>query len=280
MRVLLLGARGLLGTALRRTQPKDMEVHGFDRTELDITRYDQVSAALARVSPDVVVNTAAFTEVDRAESVPAEAFAVNASAVGNLGRLAATSGIRVAHFSTDFVFDGRKTRPYTEEDLAAPLNAYGASKRAGEVALEASGASALLIRTQAVFGPAGRSFPGIMHARAAAGQPSRVVADQVGRFTYSLDLADAVWELLRLDATGIVHIANAKEASWFEVAATVYGAAGCPELCTPCTTAEYPTPAVRPRYSSLCTARLEQLLRRPLPDWRIALHRFLVDEAN
>ncbi len=280
MRVMLLGSRGLVGTALRRTQPKDMEVHGFDRTELDITRYDQLAAAMTRLSPDIVVNAAAFTDVDRAESAPAEAFAVNASAVGNLGRLAATSGIRVAHFSTDFVFDGRKMRPYTEEDLAAPLNAYGASKRAGEVALEESGVATLLVRTQAIFGPAGRSFPGIMHARATAGQPSRVVTDQVGRFTYSLDLAEALWRLLRMNVSGIVHIANAKDASWYDVAAKVYAAAGCPELCTPCTTAEYPTPAVRPRYSSLCTARVEQLLGRPLPDWPIALQRFLVDEAR
>ncbi len=277
---MLLGARGLLGTALRRMQPKDIEIHGFDHTELDITRYDQLAAALARLSPDVVVNAAAFTEVDRAESVPAEAFAVNAAAVGNLGRMAASSGTRVAQFSTDYVFDGKQTHPYTESDVAAPLSTYGASKLAGEVALEASGALTLLVRTQAIFGPAGRSFPKTMQERAKAGQPSRVVADQVGRFTYSLDLAAAVWDLLRLNVTGTVHITNAKDASWFEVAAAVYGAAGCPELCTPCTTAEYPTPAVRPLYSSLCTARLERLLGRPLPDWPLSLQRFLMDAAN
>lgn len=274
---MLLGAGGLVGTALQEVRPPDVEVFAFDRARLDLTQRHALIDVVRRLRPDVILNAAAYTAVDRAESEPDAAFAVNAEAVGALGQVAAAHAVRVVHLSTDFVFDGRGAHPYVEHAPTAPLNVYGASKRAGEIALGASGAVSLVVRTQALFGPGGRSFPRTMFERATAGQASRVVTDQIGRPTYTLDLANALWQLVQRGETGVVHAANEGQASWYALAADVYAAVGCPELCTPCTTAEYPTPAIRPPYSCLDTSYLARLLGKSLPHWQDALRRFLND---
>jgi dTDP-4-dehydrorhamnose reductase len=158
------------------------------------------------------------------------------------------------------------------------VNAYGRSKLAGEQGLIASGARSLILRTQWLYGLAGRSFPRTMWDRATKGIPTRVVADQFGRATYTVDLARAVWELIRRDASGLYHVTNAGDAAtWLDVAAVVFAAAGAPSLLASCTTAEYPTPAARPAFSVLDTSRLARDAGVILPPWRNALGRFLDD---
>jgi dTDP-4-dehydrorhamnose reductase len=280
MRALIFGAAGMLGTDLCAAAPRGTSLVALDAAAADITDRDRVVAALRDARPDWVINAAAYTAVDGAETERTVANAVNGVAPGYIAEEAARLGAALVHFSTDYDFAGAATSPYEESDPVAPVNAYGASKRRGEEAVLASGVHALVLRTQWLFGRAGKSFPRTMWERAMAGLPTRVVNDQVGRPTYTRDLAAATWQLVEQRASGIVHATNAgAAATWFDVAQAVFERAGAPSLLAACTTAEYPTPARRPGYSVLSTKRLEGLLSRPLPDWRDALGRFL-DELS
>ncbi len=275
MRVLLLGAGGMLGHDLAASAPPKVTLVPLTRAQLDITRNAAVAAALAELRPDVVINAAAYTLVDRAEAESQAALAVNGAAVGQLGRLAREAQARVVHFSTDYVFDGTATVPYGEECPRHPVNAYGMSKAAGEKNLQSSGAEYLIVRTQWLFGEHGTSFPRTMWERARAGRATRVVNDQLGRPTYARDLAAAVWRLIGWSACGLMHLTNHGQATWFDVAARVFARAGRPDLLTPCATADYPTKAKRPRYSVLDTERAERALGGALPKWEDAVDRFL-----
>jgi len=265
----------MLGHDLVATAPPEVTLVPLSRAQLDITQRDAVAATLGDVRPDVVINAAAYTAVDRAESERDIAMRVNGAAVGELGRHAHRVGARVIQFSSDYVFDGTATQPYSETSAVNPVNAYGASKLAGERALAASGATYLLIRTQWLFGAHGKSFPRTMWERARAGHATRVVRDQTGRPTYTRDLAAAVWTLIGRNVCGVVHVANHGEATWLDVDARVFARAGRADLLTPCVTADYPTPARRPRYSVLDTERAERALGGPLPKWEDAMERFL-----
>jgi dTDP-4-dehydrorhamnose reductase len=275
-RVLVLGAGGMLGHDLVATAPAGVTLFPCTRAHLDITESAALAATLGDVRPEVVINAAAYTAVDRAEAERDIAMRVNGAAVGELGRAAHHVGARVIHFSTDYVFDGTATEPYNESGPTNPVNAYGASKLAGEQALQASGAAYLIIRTQWLFGAQGRSFPRTMWQRAQARAPSRVVCDQFGRPTYSVDLARATWQLVAGDVTGVIHVANAGVATWYDVATRVYAACGVGELVQPCRTDEFPTPARRPLRAVLDTRRAERVLRGPLPRWQEAIDRFLL----
>ena len=271
----MLGARGMLASDLRALAPASIDLTAFSRSEVDISDRAAVARAIERHRPDWIINASAFSQVDRAEAEAAEADCVNGTAVGMLGQIARSEGARVLHFGSDYVFDGTGSRPYREGDAVNPLNAYGRSKLRGEVELIASGASALIIRTQWLFGDRGRSFPRTMWERALARAATRVVSDQFGRPTYTHDLAGASWRMLLAGATGVYHVANAGEASWFEVAARVFRFAGADDVLAPCSSAEYPTPARRPAYSVLDTTRAAHDHGIVLPPWDDALTRFL-----
>ena len=275
MRAMVLGAAGMLGHDLVATAPPEVTLLPFPRAELDITDSRAVAATVVELQPDVVINAAAYTAVDQAESETETAFRVNGAAVGELGRIARAAGARVIHFSTDYVFDGVAAEPYTEESPTNPLSVYGASKLAGETALKASHAQRLIIRTQWLFGLHGRCFPRTMWQRAMARTPSRVVSDQVGRPTYSADLARATWTLAAREVAGVLHVANAGVATWYDVARRVYAACDADQLLQPCSTLEFPAPAKRPARAVLDTARAEQALGGPLPRWEEAIDRFL-----
>jgi dTDP-4-dehydrorhamnose reductase len=275
MRALILGAGGMLGHDLVRTAPTDLDVRPLTKSDLDITDTTSLAALIGHLKPAVIVNAAAYTAVDRAEAEREQAFRVNAEAVGELGRIAARTGARVVHFSTDYVFDGTASEPYREDSPTQPVNAYGESKLAGEEALETSGADWLIVRTQWLFGLNGKSFPRTMRERAQAGLATKVVRDQMGRPTYTHDLAQAVWALIGRGAKGLVHVANDGQATWFDIAAQVFERARRRDLLTACTTADFPTPARRPHYSVLDTGHLEQTLGRRLPPWPEAVGRFL-----
>src|SRR3989442_15389847 len=277
MRAMVLGAAGMLGHDLVATAPQTAIPLPFTRAELDITDARGVAEKVAEFEPDVVINAAAYSAVDRAESEAEASFRVNGAAVGELGRIAREAGARVIHFSTDYVFDGTSTDPYTEQSPTNPLSVYGASKLAGEAALAESGARYLIVRTQWLFGTHGRSFPRTMWERAKARTASRGVSDQFGHPTYSLDLARATGALVPSGLSRVIHVANAGVATWYDVARRVYAACGAEELLQPCSTAQFPTPARRPARAVLGTTRSEQALGGPLPRWEDAIDRFLAE---
>ena len=274
MNVFLLGCRGMLGTDLAATAPADARLTGVGIEELDITDAAAVARMLDAVRPDWVINATAYTAVDRAETEREVAFAVNGDAVAGLVRECKARGAGIVHYGTDYVFDGNGTRPWREDDATAPLNAYGESKLAGERAVLEGGARHLMLRTQWLYGVHGKSFPRTMWERATAGQATRVVSDQHGSPTYTVDLARATWALLANGRRGLFHATNAGEATWHDVAARVFAAAGRAELLSPCATSDYPTPARRPAYSVLDGARLRDagIVMRP---WTEALDEFL-----
>ena len=274
MRTLILGAGGMLGRDLAARAPGGVDVAARARGALDLTHPGAVAAALDALRPDVVLNAGAYTAVDNAEGEPVAAFAVNAGAVGALAVLCAVRGVRLVHVSTDYVFDGTAERPYREDDPTNPLGVYGASKRAGERRVAESGARALVVRTQWLFGTHGRSFVRTMWERARRGQPARVVADQHGAPTATDDLARAIWALVTANAEGVLHVANAGATTWYEVAARVYAAAGQPGGVTPCASDAYPTRARRPAYGVLDAGRLRAagVVMRP---WEEAVDAFV-----
>jgi dTDP-4-dehydrorhamnose reductase len=274
MRVVIFGAGGMLGHDLVQQAPKDVEVRAFTHADVDVTNSEALLKVLSNVQPAVLMNAAAYTQVDRAETDQELAFSVNGTAVGNLGRLAAARGIRVVHVSTDYVFDGSTNTPYSEHSEPNPINVYGASKLAGEQALRESGAACLIVRSQWLFGLTGKSFPRTMWERAHAGTATRVVDDQFGRPTYTKDLARSLWRLTISETVGLRHVANRSEASWFDVAKHVFQRANKTNLLSACASKDYPTAARRPRYSVLDLNAFEEE-NGGLRSWRDALDEFL-----
>ena len=279
MRVLLVGAGGMLATDLVKTQPADVELDARDLHQLDITNAESIAASVADVRPDWILNASGYTAVDRAEIERDLANAINGIGPGLLGAAAKRAGARVAHISTDYVFAGDATRPYREDDPVGPISVYGATKLAGEARLLYSGAQSLIVRTQWLFGVHGSSFPRTMLGRVQRKEPTSVVNDQHGRLTYTRDLAAVLWKLMQSGADGIYHAANAGAITWYDVARWIFEREGVPHLLTPCTTAEFPRQAKRPQYGVLDTTKLERLLGGPLPSWKDALERFS-EEAN
>jgi dTDP-4-dehydrorhamnose reductase len=293
-KVWLVGSRGMLGSALTTRLAR----HGLPclatDLELDITHADAVRAFALRERPTHIVNAAAYTRVDAAETEENEAFRVNALGPDHLGRAAAELGATVVHFSTDYVFDGRGREPYREDADCAPTGAYGRSKLAGEERLLAHRSArcpVYLIRTSWLFGENGPNFVRTIVRLLAEKDELRVVADQVGRPTYTGDLADAALALTGLTgrsgprADGIFHFANAGATSWHGFASAIRAlclARGRPVKAArvvPITTAEFPLPAARPAYSVLDTSRIEQALGEPPRPWQAALAEYLDQSA-
>src|SRR5829696_7818887 len=233
MRSVIFGASGMLGSDLCATAPPGTALVPLGIDDADITDPTQVAAVLRDARPDWVINAAAYTSVDGAETEQDVAEAVNGRAPGHIAQEAARRRIAVVHVSTDYVFAGTATTPYQEEDPVAPVNAYGESKLHGEQAVLRSGAHVLVLRTQWLFGRSGTSFPRTMWERATAGLPTRVVNDQVGRPTYTRDLAAATWKLVERRASGVVHATNGgATATRFEFAREVFSRAGAESLLT------------------------------------------------
>src|SRR5712692_9721032 len=215
VRVLLLGAGGMLAHDLAAHAPPEVALTPLTRAQLDVTEQSAVARAIRDLAPAVVINAAAYTRVDDAERERDLAFAVNGVAPGAIGRAAAAVRATVVYFSTDYVFDGTADAPYHEEDQTNALNVYGASKLEGERTLAASGAEFLIIRTQWLFGARGRSFPRTMWERARARVPSHPGSDQMGRPTSTVELARATWSLVEGGSRGTLHTTNAGQTSWY-----------------------------------------------------------------
>jgi len=272
MRFVITGAAGMLGQDLvAAAQGAGHEVLALPRAELDIADRAAVDDALGSAAADVVVNCAAWTNVDGAETSPDDALAVNGAGAGNVARAAAASGAWTIHVSSDYVFDGSKRSPYVESDAVGPVSSYGRSKLAGEreVAAEAPQAHTI-VRSSWLFGAFGPCFPATILRLAGERDELMVVDDQVGCPTFTGHLAVALVDLAARPSTrplGIVHVAGGGECSWHEFAREIVAGSGLPCEVKPCTTAEMPRPATRPAYSVLRTERGAP----GLPEWRQGL---------
>jgi dTDP-4-dehydrorhamnose reductase len=252
------------------------EVRAFDRRGLDLLDLQSIGSTIAKVKPDVVVNAAAFTAVDRAESEKDAAFAVNFQAVREIARAAASSDALLVHFSTDYVFDGEKPAPYVETDIPNPLSVYGSSKLEGERAIAASGCRHLIFRTSWVYGPAGRNFLHAILAAAKTRLELRVVDDQRGAPTTSKAIAGAVAQVLSTSGlsgkpSGIYHLSAAGETTWHGFAAAIVEGKGLDTPVVAIRSEEYPAAARRPMNSLLDNSKIGATFDITLPDWRRGL---------
>jgi dTDP-4-dehydrorhamnose reductase len=276
MRVLVTGSAGQVGSDIARSLAPTSTVFAMDHGRLDLRDASAVHSAIAHRKPDVIVNAAAYTAVDRAESERDAAFAINAHAVGVLGAAAAEAGALVIHFSTDYVFDGRKKAPYIESDPTGPLNVYGQSKLEGERLLAASGCRHFIFRTSWVYSSRGRNFVHAILAAAGTKPELRVVSDQHGAPTASHQLASAVQALLADPgamgrANGLYHLCAAGETTWHGFATAILQAKAIHTPVTAVRSEDYPVKAVRPRNSRLDCGKAAADLGLQLADWREGL---------
>lgn len=285
--ILLTGASGQVGWELRRTLATLGRVVAPDRDELDLSQPESITLAVRHIKPDLIVNPAAYTAVDKAESEQTLTYTVNAEAPSVFAREAARLGITLVHFSTDYVFDGRKKTAYIESDQTSPLGVYGASKLDGEKAVMESGAQHLILRTSWVYGMRGKNFLLTMQRLAREREELGVVNDQFGAPTWSRSIAEATAQILamwlspgtsednRRQLSGTYHLSCAGSTSWHDFAAAIMSnmqTAGAHTVrLNPITTADYPTPAKRPANSVLSNEKLQQAFGIFMPAWEDAL---------
>jgi dTDP-4-dehydrorhamnose reductase len=290
MRLLVIGANGQIGWELTRSLTPLGEVIALDREGCDLARPDALPAIVRDAHPDVVVNAAGYTAVDRAEAEEATATLVNATAPGVIAQETRRIGALMVHFSTDYVFDGIKAEPYVEDDPPAPLNAYGRSKLAGERAIRDAGGDHLILRTSWIFAARGQNFLRTVLRLARERDELRIVADQVGAPTWARHIAEATVQVIdraqrsRRDgrfSPDVLHMTAAGATSWHGFAQAIVEQA-C--ACAPSrpavraiATEEFPTPARRPKNSRLCCDRLRERFGVALPHWTAALTLCLAD---
>jgi len=278
MRILIFGATGMLGQDLLPAFSRH-EVTGLGSHDADITNASQVLEVVQRTQPEWIVLSTAYTNVDGCQADPAKAFAVNRDGAIHVANAALRSGSRLLFVSTDYVFDGSKGTPYEIEDGRNPINLYGRSKAEAETRLLEILPGCCIVRTSWLFGKGGKCFPDTMLSLAKTKSVIRVVDDQRGCPTYTVDLAIAIAQLVEKNARGIVHATNRGSCSWYEFARATLAAASPGTVVEPTTTAEFPRPAQRPAYSVLSDASLRSH-GIELPTWQDALQRYLTTRSS
>lgn len=283
MKALIFGAGGQVGRALAETSPQGAELILLTHSQCDVTDRHAVRQTVARLGPDLVINAAAFTAVDRAEAEIDAATLLNAEAPGWAAGAAKAAGARFVHISTDFVFDGLKGTAYRPDDPARPRSVYGRTKRDGEINVQDTNPDALIVRTAWVYAAHGSNFMRTMLRLIAERDRLTIVSDQVGTPTFARSLADAIWTLAASAASGLHHFTDAGVASWYDFAVAIQeeavelGLVDRPAEIVPITTADYPTPAPRPAFSVLDKSATWAAMGRPAPHWRANLRNCLKD---
>lgn len=288
MKVLVMGSRGQLGSELEQCHPQNWETCWRDLDECDLTSAEAVDATFASIEPDLVINAAAYTAVDNAESEHEAAFRVNADAVAHLVRSAIEYEVRLIHISTDFVFDGASPHPYKPDAQVNPLSVYGTSKARGEAYVtDLYPHNSVIIRTSWLYSRHGTNFVKTMLRLLAEHETVNVVADQIGSPTSARGLADAIWKIAAIPGvSGIYHWSDSGVASWYDFACAIkeealaLGLLRRAAAVLPIPTADYPTPAKRPPCCVLDKSATWELLDYKSPHWREALRSMLIDMRN
>ena len=273
-KIAILGGRGMLGTDLAKIcRREDFDVKVFDLPEFDITNSRQLKQAVG--SAKIIVNCAAYTNVDGAESEAEMAYLVNAEAVGRLGALVKDANAWLLHVSTDFVFDGQLDRPYVETDPTDPINEYGKTKLAGEQLLGYSGCHYCIMRIEWTYGATGNNFITKLIQRAKTDKVLKVVDDQIGSPTATTEVAKVICELLRIKPTGVFHFASAGYVSRYEMAKFILDNLSIDVTLLPCKTSDFVTAAERPLNSRFDCSKIKALLDEPIELWQVSLEYFL-----
>jgi dTDP-4-dehydrorhamnose reductase len=285
-KVIVFGAGGQLGVELcREYAGRDWDVARYERQTLDVTDGGRVEEAVAREEAEVVINAAAYNQVDIAEKEPAAAYQANALAVRNIAMACRQSGAKLVHYSTDYVFDGTKGSSYVETDATHPLGAYAVSKLAGELYAQAYLDDALIIRTSGVFGPGGMftprgNFVEVMLRMANNNQPIKVVMDHVASPTYAPAMAERTADMVEKKLSGVFHLGGGEPVSWYEYARTIFESAKLSPSLQPTDEREYRTAARRPKYSALSNEKLNAAGIKPMPPFREAVRMYLEARAS
>ena len=285
--ILIIGSTGQLGQELQQIIAPQGNLIAVGREQIDLSQPDSLRQLLQEIQPQLIINAAAYTAVDKAESEPELAQAINSTAPGIIAHVAQQLGAFLIHISTDYVFDGQQSFPYRETDKTNPLGIYGQTKLAGESAIRQNCQQHLIIRTAWVYGSYGKSnFVKTMLRLGAEREEIRVVADQIGSPTWARDLALAIAHILPQltpEIAGTYHYTNSGVASWYDFAQAIFEEAEAIEFplkiqrLIPITTADYPTPAQRPAYSVLACEKISKVLGTARPHWRLALRQMLAE---
>jgi dTDP-4-dehydrorhamnose reductase len=283
-KILVTGCNGQLGSSLRREIDNDPDIEAVytDYDTLDITNREAVERFLSDHRFDIIVNCAAYTAVDKAESDEILASALNTGAVGNLGEAAVKTGAKVIHISTDYVFSGQGFRPYEENDEPYPQGIYGRTKLEGEALLTSFCQNAMIIRTAWLYSEFGKNFVKTMLDLAETRPEINVVADQIGTPTYAGDLASAIHTIIKHEKwiPGIYHFTDEGVASWYDFTKAIFEMAGKEVKVNPIPTSAYPTPAKRPLYSVLSKSKIKNTYGIDIPYWRDSLRKCLINLDN
>jgi len=270
-KILITGAKGMLGWALTKELSQEYQLIGIDIEDADITDEEQIKKEIFNISPDIVIHTAAYTEVDNCEKNKELTYRINSAGTENVARAAKLCHAKIIYISTDFVFDGKKDSPYTEKDITNPINTYGKSKLDGERQVQAIYPDHLIVRTSWLYGPHGRNFVDRIIQIADSGQELKIVTDQRGCPTYTMDLAKAISKLIENKASGIVNVCNSDNCTWFDFAKEILRLKKKTPKLEPITSNELNLPAKRPAYSVLNTEKFQNITKTALRPWQEAL---------
>ena len=276
MKILLLGHKGMLGSDLLAQMRLHHEVIGMDKEEIDITSADDCARAIEDTAPQIIINAAAYTNVDGCEASKEECFAVNAEALKNIADACRLKNIRIIHFSTDYVFNGAGSAPYKEDDNCNPINTYGASKLAGERYLQTLAQNYIIIRTAWLYGVNGKNFVRTILEKAKTTPRLTVVDDQLGSPTHTKDLAAAVDLLIEKNAQGIFHVTNRGSCSWYQFAVKILQEAEIDNVeVSPIKSDQLSRPAKRPAYSVMSMQKFIQITGKAMQPWQLGLQDYL-----
>lgn len=280
MKIIILGAKGQLGREFEEYLKEKAEIHSFSHSELDVLNQELVIKKFQEIKPDVVINCSAYTKVDKAEEDKEECIRVNAEGAKNVSYASYKVGAKVIYFSTDYVFDGEKGSSYTELDSPNPLSTYGRSKLLGEIYTKDHNPNFLILRISWLYGIYGRNFVKTIINKAKKEKELRIVNDQIGSPTYTLDVVKQTWKLIQMDKVGLYHSANQGETTWYEFTKRIIEKLNLNVKVYPIKTEEYPVLAQRPKYSALDNYLLKLGGINMMGDWESALSEFLTSYSS
>jgi dTDP-4-dehydrorhamnose reductase len=275
MKIIILGGKGQLGKEFENFLKDKAEIYSFSHLELDVLNQELLIKKIQEIKPEVVINCSAYTKVDKAEEEKEECIKVNAIGAKNVSYASYKVGAKVIYFSTDYIFDGEKESPYTELDSPNPISTYGSSKLLGEIYTSKHNPNHLILRISWLYGINGRNFVKTIIKKAKEEKELKIVSDQKGSPTYTLDVVKQTWELIKKDKVGIYHSANQGETSWYEFAKKIIEKLKINVKISPIKTGEYPALAKRPKYSVLDNYLLKLEGINIMRDWETALNEFL-----